>query len=240
MLKKYILSFVFSLMAFISLCSAGCPVSHAALAKKFWDHFPQFDNKQKSDFIAGTLFPDIRYLVNIPREVTHYENISLDQVLNAPTAFQAGLLFHSYVDDRREIFVIESGIYDYVSQFDCPKIATQLKLAEDEILYGKGDWKAYRAALKKIHPEERLFGIVETDLQKWHLLLDYSFSYSPASIMWYLSTMGYGAMDVTEDEMDMTYEKHKVLSKDPLIIEHTEKLMSHFDLLFAEWKAENQ
>lgn len=239
MFKKSLLTFFLPLIALFGICSAACPVTHVVMTKKLWEHFPHFDNKQKAEFIQGTLLPDIRYMVNIPRCGTHFENVTLDDVFNAPSAFQSGILFHSYVDQQREIFVINSGLYDYIAKYDAPRPATQIKLAEDEFLYSKGDWKAVRASMKKIHPEELKFGIPEVELQKWHVLMDYCFAYSPSTILWYLSVQGYAVMDVDVEEMEVTYELHKQLAQDPVIESHTNNLVEHFDSLFRDWKANN-
>jgi hypothetical protein len=200
----------------------------------FWEHFPKYSNADKKQFLLGTLFPDVHYLANCPREITYVANVTIDEILNASTPFQAGLLFHSYIDQERESFVVSQGLYDYISTFNSPVPASQLKIAEDECLYPTANWKICVTSVGTIAEEEKTFGIDEDAIRQWHFALSYYFSYAPSTVIWYLSSREIGAFDVSPQEMTPVYEIHKILGNDEVIKKHVDNLMDHFKKLFAD------
>ena len=87
------------------------PIEHVYLANKFFENQKLFSKDEKKSFILGTLFPDIRYLNEISREKTHFKNIEILDVLNSKTPFEAGKKFHSFVDEKRDEFIIKNNIF---------------------------------------------------------------------------------------------------------------------------------
>ena len=95
------------------------------------------------EFIFGTSFPDIRYLKVVSRTETHFTNVSLQDILQEKNSFKAGMVFHSFVDERREAYVVENHFYKKIPNF---KFSSQsLKFAEDEILKSYLDIFKYHA-----------------------------------------------------------------------------------------------
>lgn len=141
-------------------------ITHIALAAKvFADTFTKFD---KSEFFIGTAFPDIRYLSMIDRDRTHFDNISLESVLNAKTSFAAGLLFHNLIDGIfvKEVINFLPGIKG-LSDID-----SGAKLLADELFYSKvNDWPQIIKYFDNILPEELDFGMDEKYIWRWHKAL---------------------------------------------------------------------
>lgn len=134
--------------------------------------------ENKSDFIIGTSFPDIRYLGVIRRGQTHVENVTWNQVKNASTSFEKGRLLHSLLDEVREKFIVKHNLYEFVpdSQF-----RTQvLKFYEDMLLYETiKNWSEIADSFDPILPEECAYDIKESDVKAWHDLLKQYISHKP-------------------------------------------------------------
>lgn len=125
----------------------------------------------KSAFLAGTNFPDIRYIGKIGRSVTHkMEGEGLSYVLSATSAFEAGRRYHVFVDREREKHMQKHDAYRF---FKNDPLKTQmLKIVEDHILFeqikGKIDAKEI---FGKIRAEERSYLVPVATLDTWHRLL---------------------------------------------------------------------
>ena len=82
--------------------------THIILANKIYHKF--LADKNLAEFLIGNVFPDIRYIDKIPREQTHFANVTLKDLKNADS-FMAGVKCHSMVDELREKFLAENGLY---------------------------------------------------------------------------------------------------------------------------------
>lgn len=150
------------------------PVTHIIFALQILHLLPPSIDPQA--FIVGTSFPDIRYLAHLTREQTHIEPISWQNVINEPSSFRAGMLFHNLVDEiRMEHF--EPDFYDrkkineytplYIKLF--PLI---LKTAEDAFLYTKTNhWKKIATYFDTVYQEELDFNVSEDILRTWHNMI---------------------------------------------------------------------
>ena len=122
--------------------------------------------KSEKDFIIGTSFPDIRYLAKLSRKDTHTHPITWQQVKNAKTDFQAGMLFHALVDDSRikQIEIVGEPHMPYV-----PVMKTYiLKLFEDILLYDRvKNWSVILSYFDDILPEELAY-VTEDQAREWH------------------------------------------------------------------------
>lgn len=176
----------------------AAPITHIALTSKVYEDY--FSNKDIAPFFVGTSFPDIRYLRVIEREKTHFPNIDLNSVKSEKDPFLAGMKFHMLVDQIREQFMVERGVYEV-----CPesKFASQaIKIAEDEILYEKvTNWDEIKTMFNKIYPQEFEFNIAKKDLIRWHELLQSYFSKEPKdeSVVSFIVAIGLG--EVVADEI---------------------------------------
>jgi hypothetical protein len=145
----------------------AAPATHIVLANKVYEK--HFSDKDYGKFIVGTSFPDIRYTGVIDRSATHSDDLRLIEV-QSKDSFESGLLFHSLVDEVREKYMKEKGLYDL---FPESQFKTQgVKFFEDMVLYDKiADWPKQLVSFKNILDEELRFGISEEAIEKWHRLL---------------------------------------------------------------------
>lgn len=125
-----------------------------------------FDERE---FIIGTMFPDIDKLGVIVRAESHFCTPTLVDIVRAKNSFEAGVLFHLYVDKEREKYVVNKKLYELISLF---MFKTQvLKIAEDEILVLSGfDVTPYIPYFDTTVAGERTFSskITQEHLKQWH------------------------------------------------------------------------
>lgn len=123
-------------------------------------------------FLAGTSFPDIRYISPIDRKVTHHiEDKTLANVWKANGSFEQGRRFHSWLDYEREKYMRANNAYRFVK--NKPLAPTHmLKIVEDHLLFSKlkGQFDP-EPVFDRIYPEERAFGVPDKDIKNWHNIL---------------------------------------------------------------------
>lgn len=141
--------------------------THIVLANKIYKSY--FTDKDFSEFIVGTSFPDIRYLGVVDRSVTHFYNLKIDDLKNEDS-FTAGLKLHSLVDEVREKYVKQNGLYQLFPQSQF--ITQSVKFFEDRVLYKHLDnWQEIVKSFDHVYKSELAFGVGEGDIKKWHDLL---------------------------------------------------------------------
>lgn len=122
-------------------------------------------------FMAGTNFPDIRYISSVGRAATHrMEDDGLDYVLKAPSSFEAGRRYHVFVDVEREKHMLKNHAYRFIK--NGPLKTQMLKMIEEHIMFKKlkGSFDEKRV-FSKIYDEERNFMVKEREIKIWHSLL---------------------------------------------------------------------
>lgn len=123
----------------------------------------------EKEFIVGTSFPDIRYLKVVERTETHFTNVTLQDILKEKDSFKAGMMFHSFVDEQREAYVVKNHLYDKIPAF---RFTSQsLKFAEDELLKPRFHSIQYSGYFDDILDAEKAYGIDEQHIRVWHTLL---------------------------------------------------------------------
>lgn len=154
----------------------AAPITHIVLSEKVFDKY--FKDKNLKEFIVGTSFPDIRYLGVIDRNKTHFSNLKMEEI-QRENSFMAGMMFHSFVDEIRENFVIKKGLYDHLSN---SIFKTQgLKILEDKLLHIKiNNWSKIVKYFEDIYPEEKEFGIEEDKIRQWHDAIKTAISKPPS------------------------------------------------------------
>ena len=109
------------------------PITHIFFADKFCDKHPEID---RFPFFAGNCLPDIRYIdKNIERTKYHSNNISIDNILWEKLDFRKGVKFHSFVDEKRDNFYENNGVY--TPETSDKVFIYSLKVLEDDILYSR-------------------------------------------------------------------------------------------------------
>lgn len=221
--------FTICLLLFNCEIFAAGPLTHAYLSELFFDHFPKYTEEEKNQFRAGTLFPDIRYLGGILREETHFDSMTLNEILSEPSPFIAGVKFHSYVDSTREDYVSRSQIYEHVREIQMPHMASFLKIVEDEILFPKNSWDAWIEALQKIYPEELQWNIKKKSIRKWHLWMNASFAQSPSASIAFFVSAGEPFLNIPHDELILWNLSLIPLANSEGLLQYTESLIEHFE-----------
>ena len=145
------------------------PVTHVLTAEIFYDGF--FSHLDHKEFIIGTCFPDIRYPARLNRKSTHIKHLPLSNI-QSQSAFQAGLLFHSYVDEMWNSLILEENAHIFEEiPHDQPMIHT-MKVLQDKFLYDRIEgWNRIADYFGSPLPEEGTYGASEGMIQRWHDLL---------------------------------------------------------------------
>lgn len=125
----------------------------------------------KDAFLVGTSFPDIRYITNIERSITHkFDSSDLNYVFNTDSSFEMGRRFHVFVDQKREKYMKEHKVYKFIKP-NLPKTHT-LKIVEDHILYPRLLAFDAHQVFYKIYDEELKYGLSKEEIRKWHDILE--------------------------------------------------------------------
>ncbi|MFH0898748.1 MAG: zinc dependent phospholipase C family protein [bacterium] len=138
-----------------------------------------FYNKSPKKFIIGTCFPDIRYLVKIPRTVTHPEQkISIKMIKREPSDFKAGWLFHCWLDQQRKFFFTHQK---QLSPYEIKILRFRgAKIYEDILFYNDiRQWPTIIDYLNIIIPDEIRPKISLENVQMWHNILQIYFEKQP-------------------------------------------------------------
>ncbi|MGE0207274.1 MAG: hypothetical protein AB7R69_05505 [Candidatus Babeliales bacterium] len=159
------------------------PVTHIVLALKMFPLLAGFFDK--TEFLVGTSFPDIRHLAHLSREETHLEPVSWEHVLHAESSFKAGMLFHNLVDHARLDYF--AGNYfdenqpsraDNSLYYSLYPIAQ--KMVEDAFMYPLcQEWPAIIELFDKVYTQELELCHDEEIVKNWHTLLRNYFAYEP-------------------------------------------------------------
>ncbi|MFH1446205.1 MAG: hypothetical protein ABIG43_02195 [Chloroflexota bacterium] len=143
------------------------PVTHVIIADRFYDKY--FRQLYKQSFIIGTCFPDIRYPAKTKRNLTHFREVTLQQI-QGQESFKAGVLFHSLTDRLWNTYMHEQDVYQYC-EFNAINHHA-LKLHQDQVIYEKIlDWQVFTKYFDTVLPQEGVFGIDEQLLRSWHASL---------------------------------------------------------------------
>lgn len=162
-------------------------ITHVVYGKKIFERLSGFS---WPEFLIGTLLPDIRYVAKIDRDKLHEFNTS-EGLIPKDNSFGAGMYVHWLVDEKREKFIVERGIYDLL-----PKgkyMHASLKLVEDELVYNRiGDWAEIVRILDNYPEEEMKYGISKETIESWHRFLKEYFQKRPNLSTWREMILGVG------------------------------------------------
>lgn len=206
---KLLLIFICVLLP-IQVVAAG-PMTHVYLGLKWLDVYgSEYDEQQRQAFLIGTVFPDIRYIARVSRNVTHTKNVHLQDVLQAKSEFDQGVKFHSYVDNERFEFLKRHPIQKKISTLKEPHKSIYVKLVEDQMIYPKADWRFMKQTLFSPVAEEKQYDIDFGTITQWHMGLSYYFSMLPSSILSQIAMFDKGILMLDSE----TVEKWSVSIKE--------------------------
>jgi len=144
------------------------PITHIVLTEKVFDKY--FAGLDKKKFIIGTSFPDIRYLANLDREVTHFESMRMKDILGEDS-FVAGFHFHSVVDRVMKENNKRLDLYSYFPP-NAENTVEAIKTVIDMALKPKiDDWSEIRNIFDEVLDDELVFGASRVVVERWHSML---------------------------------------------------------------------
>jgi|GEM_PF-802498 len=151
------------------ISSMPWPATHILIAEQLYARY--FSHLDQPAFIIGTCFPDIRYPARIGRELTHFSGLTLSQI-SAQPAFQAGMSFHTFVDQHWNGYVRAHHTRLFAKLPHNRAIFHTMKILQDKYLYHEIDaWRQVASYLDEVLPEEHAFGIDAGMLELWHTML---------------------------------------------------------------------
>ncbi len=140
-------------------------ISHLSQALGFLDIHPEFERTQ---FLVGALFPDIRNVGNIPHEMTHTYGVTEADILAETDSFIAGLRHHSLIDDEWGEYFEVFGAAPYTTP-EMRVFGNSLKMYEDELLYPlRPDLQEVVGYLGRVLPQEQNYGLTDEVIRYWH------------------------------------------------------------------------
>lgn len=214
----------------VAMC--GLPITHAALAREWMALHGPKEERAVDEFIIGTLFPDIRYVTDDARSSTHVANVKLQDILAASTPFNAGKLLHCYVDEQREKWVVEWGVYDLLVDLPSSQRGSFLKLVEDEILYDRDHHEKLSSFF--LFPQEELeSGISMGALVKWHALLAGYFRTAPSGQLRDLKRLKQGVFHVSPEVVAAWADALPEVAQRPEMHRYVKRLVNAFKEEFA-------
>lgn len=187
------------LLSLICILSMACsqavrasgPIAHQLLAYYWLDNCGRsYTPDERKNFLLGTLFNDIDYLTHQTREATHPTGVSLNAVLTEKDPYQAGIKFHSWVDDLREHFIAKPKdgkkrkdiLYkDLGNKITSPLESAYLKYLEDQIYFPTHSWdesiKYLRQGIQNLEKDSSPNAAV---LRAWYGILADQLSQTPS------------------------------------------------------------
>lgn len=187
-------------------------ITHIVQGKKIFDRLPRRMNWD--EFVIGTTFPDIRYLSNIDRDITHIYDTSEDKV-PFTNSFEAGRYVHCLIDERRVVLLKQLGMFDMIENNYVNE--TALKLFEDVVLFESfGDWNEVIKTFSKTLPEELEYVKNIKEIEKWHKSIQEYIKNGPKHTSWVkqFKTIGF-----TKEKVQPILQKVEVYSENPRLRE---------------------
>jgi len=202
------------------------PATHVLVAETAYPLY--FNHLDHQAFIIGTCYPDIRYPAQIDRDLTHIHNVSIE-AMQTQTAFRAGLLFHTYVDDFWNHYIgqYKKRLYNIVPKHR-PTFHT-LKILQDRYLYDQLEyWSQIVSELEMIHPEELTFGASEQAVRNWHAMIQHYLTKPPQKTDLEMLSLTLPA-DMVEDIHEFYTSFQGVPFLDNLLVKFYPEIKAHLE-----------
>lgn len=223
---------------------AAAPVTHADLAY-FWSDAcgTSYRPGQLRSFVLGTLYPDIRFLFDFPRESTHPTDVSLNGILHEKSPFVAGARFHAWVDDLRESYMAmpnDEGVINkegkvisrkkfLEGQLDIParNRGAFLKYVEDEIYFPLRNWSQVAQDMENLaqvgHGSEE-----QNAIRIWYRLIKGQFENPPSEFFRQLAEENKGYLGLVPSQLKDWAEKLPKYAQQPRFQEHAKNMRAFF------------
>ncbi len=226
-LKSVYFLIVMTCFCFTANLTAG-PITQAFLTDHFFRLVPKYSDDEKNAFRAGSLFSDIYLLGKISKEEVTFPGTTLEDILSEPSPFFAGMKFHSLVNEARDAFVQSGNYEELLAPLNIAHPAVYLKFLEDQIIFPSVEKTHWKKVANQIYSEERQFGLDEEVLQRWHYLLDLSFSYYPSTLVFLAHLKGNGLLGIPPEEIAAWNATFEATSKEEYIGAYVGALLQMF------------
>jgi hypothetical protein len=213
---------------------AAAPATHVYFAQLWMDlnGIQQLD--MQNNLIAGTLFPDIRYLGTIKRDQTHEKGITTEKIRNSSNQFKAGMRVHAYLDVEREKVVKRTKISSQLSAIPKELRVLFLKTLEDEILWEQVRSQQVLQALVVVYPEEIEEGVTDETAIEWHeTLIDY-FNQKPSLFLQYRASQGLGFLKADHKTIEEWSRLIPLYAKKPVFLDYMDDLVDTMTKKFSQ------
>ncbi|MCH9613658.1 MAG: hypothetical protein SP1CHLAM54_06630 [Chlamydiia bacterium] len=229
----------FAILCFTSIFAT--PVTHTYFAEKYLNTIHHnYSDDDITAFFLGVLFPDIHYLQVLPREATHLEDVYLEDVMNESSPFFAGQKLHCLIDEVREAYAVESGVFDAFTNIDPKHMHLYLKMLEDESFYDLIDQGAIGNMVYYVHDSEE-FGLVSYNtLKTWHRVLGQYFSMRPSTILRRLRQFSLGFFGIPKEEVAVWSYSLTGYLETEAVQNYMTGLEDQFDTLFEQCNGVSQ
>lgn len=227
---------IWLLTFFIAFSALECaaPATHIHSAELWMRSYPFEEEEEQMAFIAGTLFPDIRYLGSISRQETHEEGVTASKIRKTSNAFIAGKRLHAFVDEKRETFVKKCKVYSHLKKISKKERVLFLKLLEDEILWDRTDTVFAGKALSKVYPEEIKTGLSQEDIELWHQTMIDCFTIRPSDFLHALSKEDKGFLKANAKTVKEWSDLIPVFANDPYFVQYVEDLLDYLEAQYQK------
>jgi hypothetical protein len=218
-----ILTFALCLMC--SYANAAAPGTHVYSAQLWMEMHGPLEQKDREAFVAGTLFPDIRYTGTISRDDTHESDVTAKKIRNTSNPFTAGKRLHAFVDVKRENFVERKKIYSHLSDIPKKTRVLFLKILEDEILWDQTDCEFSKQAMQEVYPEEIKAGVEHSVVQEWHQTMINYFNQRPSVFLMNLAAENKGFLKADAKTVEEWSRILPEYAADPFFIDYVESMV---------------
>ncbi len=212
----------------MSSASAAGPLMHLYLADR-WCEMEKISKEEKLDVLRGSVFPDIRYLLDIPREQTHLSNVSYGNILLMRHPFDKGRMHHCFVDEKRAKFICEYNILKLITPYSEELAGTLLKIVEDQIIFEQCNASLFQSAFKEKSAAEIATQVSNTQLNKFHVFLDFYISKGPVGIFKPIILMNEEFLGVSPKILKSWIDIVPELTQNKRIRKYVRDLVNDFD-----------
>jgi hypothetical protein len=217
-----------TILLFFTSLSASAPGVHYYLAERWLDLSGVSKEESRQEFLLGALFPDIRYLEKWPRKKTHESYPSLEMTDSAPTLFEAGMIFHAWVDVMRKFYLDRTKEGGELSFLPHEQQDSFLKFLDDDVLFSSGFWIRQSQFLKDISPSEKEKASLSS-LKKWHFYLMNYFSVAPSDTLAVLYYCRVNFSRLSNQTLGSWKEELPRLAKEERWHKHLQGLIDEFE-----------
>lgn len=214
---------------------AASPMTKVYLAEKWFHVVDKYNNKEKQDFILGVLIHDIGFLEG-DEDVYYNPDVTLKDIYESESPFEAGFKFHSYVKHKKGILMEKWGVPRLITGFNDSNLYLFLKLLEDEIIYDPKFFATTSGYISLISIGEILTGIEVEKLAIWHGLLYKYLSARPSQSIRFLYKENRIHQDITLESIDLWVAAIQFFSSNEKVKNYVKDLLADFEESFEYFK----